>query len=131
MEGVPEWLTKWTCYIVKYILFEEQMYPEVFQKEFPNLSNEALRLDAKNIRDGKVQNVAITLDKVKHVLERMLITTPPLRALNKQEVYERLWKSTDSIRTQLAEIFNAIEKTEDVEDAIQFLLAVDSDEIHD
>jgi len=54
MEGVPEWLTKWTCYIVKYILFEEQMYPEVFQKEFPNLSNEALRLDAKNIRDGKV-----------------------------------------------------------------------------
>jgi hypothetical protein len=44
------------------------MYPSVFKSEFPNLTLDALKLDAKNIRDGKLQNVAITLDKVKHVL---------------------------------------------------------------
>ena len=30
MEGLPEWLIKWTCLICKYISFEEVMYPNVF-----------------------------------------------------------------------------------------------------
>lgn len=71
MEGVPDWLTKWTCLICKYISFEEAIYPDVLKQEDSKLPEEALVLDAKNIRDNKVQNVAITLDKVKHVLARM------------------------------------------------------------
>lgn len=54
MDGVPDWLFKWTCLICKYISFEELIYPEIFKTEFPNLTVEALKLDAKNLRDGKV-----------------------------------------------------------------------------
>ncbi len=82
MEGVPDWLYKWTCLICKYISFEEYIYPEIFKTEFPNLTVDALKLDARNLRDGKVQNVAITLDKVKHVLQRMQTDEPPLKALS-------------------------------------------------
>ncbi len=44
-------------------------------------------LDAKNIKDGKVQNIAITIDKVKHVLERMNTQEPPIRPLTSMEIY--------------------------------------------
>jgi hypothetical protein len=54
MEGVPDWLYKWTCLICKYISFEEYIYPEIFKTEFPNLTVDALKLDARNLRDGKV-----------------------------------------------------------------------------
>ena len=40
MENVPDWLVKWTCLICKYILFEEMLYPDVFQKDFPQLTYE-------------------------------------------------------------------------------------------
>jgi hypothetical protein len=35
MSGLPDWLKKWTCLICRYIGFEEMIYPEVFQPEFP------------------------------------------------------------------------------------------------
>lgn len=54
MQGVPIWLTKWTVYILKYILFEESVYPELIKDENPHYTMEALQLDAKNIRDGKI-----------------------------------------------------------------------------
>jgi hypothetical protein len=34
-----------------------------------NLTEEMLKIDAKNQRDSKLQNVNITIDKVQHVLE--------------------------------------------------------------
>jgi len=35
MDGVPDWLIKWTCLICGYIVFEEMIYPDVFKAEFP------------------------------------------------------------------------------------------------
>jgi hypothetical protein len=109
MEGVPEWLIKWTCLICKYIEFEEMVYPDVYASEFPTLTNDQLMLDAKNLRDGKVQNVAITLDKVKHVLERMNTKEPPLKVLSPMEVYQKLWVGAESIRETLIDILQKLE----------------------
>ena len=98
MQGVPDWLAKWTAYTLQYILFEERVYPLEFNDKNSQYPMEALQLDAKNIRDGKIQNVAITLDKVKHVLERMGTEKAPLRMLTVWEVYERMWEGGDSSR---------------------------------
>lgn len=128
MEGVPEWLVKWTCLICKYIGFEEMVYPDVFGSEFPTLTLEQLALDAKNIRDGKVQNVAITLDKVKHVLERMQTKEPPLKMLTPTEVYYKLWVGEESIRETLIDIIQKLEGNPEVEMACDFILAVEVDQ---
>jgi hypothetical protein len=82
LEGTPGWLVKWASYICKYIKFEEAQYPSVFKADYPNVSEELIKLDAKNMRDVKLSNVAITIDKIKHVLEGMGSIEPPLRKLS-------------------------------------------------
>lgn len=54
----------------------------MFKADYPNLSEELIKLDAKNMRDVKLSNVAITIDKIKHVLEGMDSIEPPLRRLS-------------------------------------------------
>lgn len=55
--------------------------------EFPGWTEASLKLDAKNVRDSKLQNVAITIDKVMRVLSGMQIRTPPLRSVGPEELY--------------------------------------------
>jgi len=54
----------------------------VFKSDYPNVSEELIKLDAKNMRDVKLSNVAITIDKVKHVLQGMDCQDPPLKILS-------------------------------------------------
>jgi hypothetical protein len=54
----------------------------VFKDDYPNVSEDLIKFDAKNMRDVKLSNVAITLDKIKHVLEGMGSQDPPLRRLS-------------------------------------------------
>jgi hypothetical protein len=77
---------KWAALICEYIEFENDKYPELCREEEylarqnavegsegkdcqPNealakLIEQDLKIDAKNIRESKIQNVAITLNKV-------------------------------------------------------------------
>jgi len=64
MQRVPNCLVKWTCLVCDYILFEQNIYPIAFKEDYPGVPEESLCFDAKNNRDGKLQNVAITIDKV-------------------------------------------------------------------
>lgn len=96
MNEVPNWLKKWASLICEYCLFEESQYPDFFKADFPTMSLADLvrtlynlyiqKLDAKNMRDGKVSNVAITVDKVMHVLRSMGTMEAPIRELNFKEV---------------------------------------------
>jgi [histone H3]-lysine4 N-trimethyltransferase ATXR3 len=104
LEGAPSWLVKWAAYICKYIKFEEEQYPTVFKEDYPNVSEELIRLDAKNMRDVKLSNVAITINKIRHVLDGMNTQEPPLRKLTAKEVYARFWLGPDSIRVKLVEL---------------------------
>jgi hypothetical protein len=54
MREVPSWLRKWASLICEYCLFEESLYPAFFKKDFPHLSENDLRLDARNSRDSKI-----------------------------------------------------------------------------
>ncbi len=71
MQGVPDWLVKWTRLVCDYILFEQNIFPTAFKDDYPGVPEESLCFDAKNNRDVKLQNVAITIDKVHHVLQKM------------------------------------------------------------
>ena len=55
------------------------------------------------ISESRIQNIAITIDKVIHVLSLFNTTSPPLIKLNEEEVFEYLWgdKNEHSIRLTL------------------------------
>ncbi len=43
-------------------------------------------MDAKNLRDSKISNIAITLDKVMHALKSMETDEPPIKEMTFKEV---------------------------------------------
>ena len=43
-------------------------------------------MDAKNLRDSKISNIAITIDKVMHVLKSMETDEPPIKEMTYKEV---------------------------------------------
>jgi len=57
----------------------------MFRDELSMLTEEQLQWDAKSVRDGKIQNVAITIDKVLHVLKFTATMQPPLRPVTLEE----------------------------------------------
>ena len=86
-------------------------------------------MTAKNIRDGKLSNVAITIDKVRHVLKQMGTQEPPIRKLTSKEVFERLWASKDSFKESLDKILDKIEDgTSEVAEAREFLEVIGTGE---
>lgn len=68
-------------------------------------SSEAEKADYKfhvsGIAENRIQNIAITLDKVIHVLDLMKTDEPPLIQLTEKEVYEHYWGKEDSLRSSL------------------------------
>ena len=54
-------------------------------------------------KETQIQNIAITIDKIMHVLESMNTLQPPIRALTFQERYMRLWEETNSVKDNVVE----------------------------
>lgn len=82
MDGVPIWLQKWAVLICKFIKFEEESYYKEFSEVYPELTETDLKIEAKNLRESKTSNVAITIDKVMHVLEAMNTLESPIKLLS-------------------------------------------------
>lgn len=108
LKDVPDWLKKWASLICEYIAYEQEIYPEVMKSEFPNFTVDSLKLDAKNVRDSKLQNVAITIDKVMRVLKSMRTMEPPLRSVGPEELFFKLWHGPDSLRDNLLTVLDEI-----------------------
>jgi hypothetical protein len=53
------------------------------------------------IAESRIQNIAITIDKVIHVLDLLETREPPLIKLNEQETFEYLWEGEFSLKTNL------------------------------
>lgn len=65
----PVWLQKWASLICEYLEFEEYLFPSFFRDDYPkNFNIEEIKIDAKNQKETQIQNIAITIDKIKHVL---------------------------------------------------------------
>ena len=100
----------------------------MFKDDYPNVKEDLIKIDAKNMRDVKLSNLAITIDKVKHVLENMGgIDEPPLRKLTSLEIFTKLWCRTDSFKSTLEEVLNTIENNyaEEVGYCFDFIKSID------
>jgi hypothetical protein len=133
LDGTPDWLIKWAAYICRYIKFEEAQYPTVFRDDYPNVSVELIKLDAKNMRDVKLSMVAVTINKVKHVLEQMKTQDPPFKKLTQKDIYDKFWMADDSFKIRLQELLNNLEPRfqEEVEFCNLFIKTIDDAEVLD
>ena len=99
LERAPIWLRKWASLVCEYVEFEERLYPEFFKSEYPpGIKLDDIKVDAKNQAYTLVQNIAITIDKILHVLESMQTKEPPIRSLNVEESFKKFWTDAGNLR---------------------------------
>ena len=81
-----------------------------------NLSNhsrlEFFKQHVRGITDNRIQNLAITIDKVKHVLLLLKSDSPPMIPLEKDQIFEYLYDGEDSIREILSKNFKELLKND-------------------
>eukprot|EP01083_Nonionella_stella_P276925 941403_1 len=73
LEGLPSWCVKWVALAIEFIELEKSMLPEalVSQKDDDEVyTPESAALEAHGVAEVRLQNVAITIDRVKHFLIR-------------------------------------------------------------
>lgn len=88
----PEWLKVWASLVCEYLEYEEERYTEFFKEDYPkNYDVDMIKIDAKAQKESQIQNIAITIDKIMHVLESMETVEPPIRALTYEERYSKIW----------------------------------------
>ena len=108
--GAPDWLVKWTALVLGYIDAEKRELPAELcaLPRFP-YSPEAAAQQACGLAATRLQNVAITLDKVKHFLRQPgQPLAPPLRLLTDTETAELLWTAPGSVARRLADAACAV-----------------------
>ena len=70
---VPEWLEKWAALIMEYVESEQALLPQellALRPPYATYTPASAAAEAKGVSDNRLQNVVITLDKVKLCLER-------------------------------------------------------------
>jgi hypothetical protein len=91
LENSPEWLKVWIALVL-----------EVVDKEAKSIQQEIYK---KLAIDSRLQNLVMTVDKIKYCMQRTNIH-PPYRLLTPEETLDYLWGSGEtSIRKQLKKLF--------------------------
>ena len=70
---VPEWLEKWAALIMEYVETEQALLPRellALRPPYATYTPASAAAEAKGVSDNRLQNVVITLDKLKLCLER-------------------------------------------------------------
>ena len=103
-DRVPEWLEKWTALVCEYLELEEAcLRQELLEKDTLGMYTEATAAaEAKGVVANRLQNVVITLDKVRMFLSQPgQPQTPVLRPLTEEELVHHLWVGAKSIAKRL------------------------------
>ena len=87
-----------------------KIIPELINEAEYKTKAEFFKHYVKSITDNRIQNLAITIDKVTHVLNLLKIESPPLIPLEKNEVFEYLYIGEESIRGILYTNFKELSK---------------------
>jgi len=102
VDRVPSWLEKWASLILEYIDMEHRLLPDALSM----LSNESgaqmthaeAKEHAKGVKDNRLQNVVITIDKIRMCLRQDCQPKgPPLIPLTAKEALQYLWTGDRSI----------------------------------
>jgi len=103
-DRVPEWVEKWAALICEYIELEEAILSKDLLTQPRSLYTESsAAAEARGIAVNRVQNVVVTLDKIKMFLQSDLDQPqgPLLRLLPDKEVANYLWNDSKSIAKRL------------------------------
>ncbi|KXZ45516.1 hypothetical protein GPECTOR_53g102 [Gonium pectorale] len=99
--GAPDWVQKWAALVLEYVELEKRELPGVLLALPPHLgryTQQSAEIEAEAIAQNRVQQIVITLDKVKHVLRQPdQLQTAPMRLLSEDEVVEHLWSGANSV----------------------------------
>ena len=118
----PLWLQKRASLICEYLEFEEILYPVFFKNDFPDCYKlDDIKVEARMQKETQIQNIAITIDKIMHVLESMDTMLPPIRALNYEERYKRLWEESGCLKENVMSVLERIEECPQVDQARKML----------
>eukprot|EP00873_Tetraselmis_striata_P037804 jgi/Tetstr1/458068/TSEL_044575.t1 len=92
------WMAKWSALLLKYIDEEHAALPGALA-ERAGMPAERAEQEAQTIRSHRLQNLAVTLDKVKYFLRKQPenFQNAPLRMLTDEEVVTHLWTGPSSI----------------------------------
>ncbi|XP_021746148.1 histone-lysine N-methyltransferase ATXR3-like [Chenopodium quinoa] len=117
--GLPDWLVAYSARLVRFINFERTKLPaeilrhnlEEKKKYCQEISLEMEKSDAEVQAEGvynqRLQNLALTLDKVRYVLRCVFgnpkEAPPPLQKLSPEEMVSVLWSGEGSLVNQLLE----------------------------
>ncbi|GMH38444.1 hypothetical protein BSKO_06328 [Bryopsis sp. KO-2023] len=101
VDRVPEWLEKWVALCLEYVEKERTQLPAELLRLPANLAQytpEQAEAQAKGVSENRLQNIVITLDKIKLSLRQPgQPSGPPLIFLSETEVIDYLWKGEKSI----------------------------------
>jgi hypothetical protein len=77
---------KWSYFILKFIEFEKEEMPALLVKKSDLYNESNSKIQAAGIAESRIQNLAITLDKIKYLLRKMDTNDPPLVILTEKKV---------------------------------------------
>ena len=125
LDGIPDWLCKWAALICEFVEFEQSEYAKI---QDGKLSRIDISIELKNLRDSKLSNIAITINKVARILKLMKTDDPPIRKMTGQEVFHALWGAQESLKHQLVEVLSNIEESDQVQHCFEFIKNADEEE---
>ncbi|KAJ4912312.1 Histone-lysine N-methyltransferase ATXR3 [Raphanus sativus] len=115
--GLPDWVIAYSAHLVRFINFERTKLPvEILKhnmeekiKYFSDIHLDVEKSDAEVQAEGvynqRLQNLAVTLDKVRYVMRRVFgdpkNAPPPLEKLTPEETVSFLWNGDGSLVEEL------------------------------
>ncbi|KAJ7549235.1 hypothetical protein O6H91_07G046000 [Diphasiastrum complanatum] len=117
LSGLPNWAIKYTARLVGFINLERARLPEELMKAnkkkkrgfgfdaYYELERPDAEIQADGVYNNRLQNLAITLDKVRYLLTKLYNepckAPPPLRRLESKELVRLIWKGEGSVVGEL------------------------------
>eukprot|EP01016_Furgasonia_blochmanni_P024137 TRINITY_DN2599_c0_g1_i2.p1 TRINITY_DN2599_c0_g1~~TRINITY_DN2599_c0_g1_i2.p1 ORF type:complete len:672 (+),score=154.96 TRINITY_DN2599_c0_g1_i2:1413-3428(+) len=114
LEDSPPWLQKWIALTLKFIHFERENYVTEFLRvynqkrknkdadapeiEFTKEQEQQYSVQSYVVQDNRVQNLVITVDKVKHNLKLSEESNPPFIPLTIEEILVELWGDSEMLK---------------------------------
>lgn len=130
LDGLPGWTIKYAAGVVRFVNEERKFLPREILKSILSerrleRAGESEALDAEIQADGvfntRLQNLAITLDKVRYVFKKVYgdpeAAPPPLRMLKPSEVVSLVWKHENSV---VADLLHGMSQHISKEDLLEF-----------
>ena len=101
-ERAPDWVVKWASLILRYVQLEEKLLPEALcnlpMQKGVQYNLESAKAETHGVVATRLQNIVITLDKIKYFLRQPKQCDKPfMREATEADIIKHLWTGSESI----------------------------------